>query len=348
MIFVDSFLILAAFPCLNAALAMIVLDRQFHAHFFNTASGGSALLWQHLFWLFGHPEVYVAMLPSFGIFSEVFQTFSRKPIFSYAIIASSSVAIALLSFGVWVHHMFAVGLGNTVNGFFGAASMLIAIPTGIKVFSWMGTMYGGSIKFSIPILFAIAFLIQFTFGGLTGVLFAIVPIDWQLTDTYFVVAHFHYMFIGGAVFGLFAGLFYWFPKITGRILDEKLGKWFFWLFTIGFNTTFLIQHVLGLIGLPRRVWTYPDLPGYGIMNFISTMGAFMMGIAALILVVALIKSLRHGVMAGKDPWDGVTLEWYCEPLSGRKNFDKIPLVKSRRPFWDMKHPENPDWKNERT
>ena len=348
MIFVDSFLLLAAFPCLNAALAMIEMDRIFHAHFFNSASGGSALLWQHLFWLFGHPEVYVAMLPSFGIFSEAFQTFSRKPIFSYAIIAASSVAIALLSFGVWVHHMFAVGLGNTVNGFFGAASMLIAIPTGIKVFSWMGTMYGGSIRFSIPMLFAIAFLIQFTFGGLTGVLFAIVPIDWQLTDTYFVVAHFHYMFVGGAVFGLFAGLFYWFPKITGKMLDEKLGKWFFWLFTIGVNTTFLIQHVLGLTGMPRRVWTYPDLPGYGVMNFISTIGAFMMGIAALVLVVALIRSLRHGMPAGRDPWDGVTLEWYSAPMRGRKNFDKIPLVKSRRPLWDMKHPENPDWKNERS
>jgi cytochrome c oxidase subunit I len=345
MVFVNSFLILAAFPCLNAALAMIEMDRQFHAHFFNSASGGSALLWQHLFWLFGHPEVYIAMLPSFGIFSEVFQTFSRKPIFSYAIIAASSVAIALLSFGVWVHHMFAVGLGNTVNSFFAASSMLIAIPTGIKVFSWMATMYGGSIRFSIPMMFAIAFLIQFTFGGLTGVAFAIVPIDWQLTDTYFVVAHFHYMFVGGAVFGLFAGLFYWFPKMTGRMLDEKLGKWFFWLFTIGFNTTFLIQHVLGLTGMPRRVWTYPDLPGYAAMNFISTIGAFMMGIAAVILVIAMSKSRRQGVLAGKDPWDGVTLEWYCDPSADRKNFDKIPLVKSRRPFWDIKHPENPDWKN---
>jgi cytochrome c oxidase subunit I len=342
MLFVDSFLILAAFPSLNAALAMILLDRQFHAHFFNSASGGSALLWQHLFWLFGHPEVYIVILPSFGIFSEVFQTFSRKPIFSYAILASSTVAIAMLSFGVWVHHMFAVGLGNTVNSFFGASSMLIAIPTGIKVFSWIATMYGGSIRFSIPMLFGIAFLIQFTFGGLTGVLFAIVPIDWQLTDSYFVVGHFHYMFVGGTVFGLFAGLFYWFPKITGRILDEKLGKWFFWLFTIGFNLTFLTQHVLGLMGMPRRVWTYPNLPGYGSMNFISTMGAFMMGIASIVLTIAIVKSLRHGVIAGKDPWDAATLEWYSDPSFGTKNFDKIPLIKSRRPFWDLKYPGNPE------
>jgi cytochrome c oxidase subunit I len=344
MVFVNSFLILAAFPSLNAALAMIEMDRQFHAHFFNSAGGGSALLWQHLFWLFGHPEVYIAMLPSFGIFSEVFQTFSKKPIFSYAIIASSSVAIALLSFGVWVHHMFAVGLGNTVNSFFAASSMLIAIPTGIKVFSWVATMHGGSIKFSIPMMFAIAFLFEFTFGGLTGVAFAIVPIDWQLTDTYFVVAHFHYMFVGGSVFGLFAGLFYWFPKMTGRMLDQKLGKIFFWLFVIGFNTTFLIQHVLGLFGMPRRVYTYPDLPGFGTMNFISSVGAFMMGIAAIILVIAILKSRKKGVEAGTDPWDGVTLEWYSVPATGKKNFEKIPIVKSRRPLWDLKHPEDPDWK----
>ena len=344
MVFVNSFLILAAFPSLNAALAMIEMDRQFHAHFFNSASGGSALLWQHLFWLFGHPEVYIAMLPSFGIFSEVFQTFSKKPIFSYAIIASSSVAIALLSFGVWVHHMFAVGLGNTVNSFFAASSMLIAIPTGIKVFSWVATMHGGSIRFSIPMMFAIAFLFEFTFGGLTGVAFAIVPIDWQLTDTYFVVAHFHYMFVGGSVFGLFAGLFYWFPKMTGRMLDQKLGKIFFWLFVIGFNTTFLIQHVLGLFGMPRRVYTYPDLPGFGTMNFISSVGAFMMGIAAIVLVIAILKSRKRGVEAGADPWDAVTLEWYSIPATGKKNFEKIPVVKSRRPLWDLKHPEDPDWK----
>ena len=347
MVFVNSFLILAAFPCLNAALAMIEMNRLFHAHFFNSQSGGSALLWQHLFWLFGHPEVYIAMLPAFGIFSEIFQTFSRKPIFSYAIVASSSVAIAMLSFGVWVHHMFAVGLGNTVNSFFAASSMLIAIPTGIKVFSWVATMYGGSIKFSVPMMFAIAFLIQFTFGGLTGVAFVIVPIDWQLTDTYFVVAHFHYMFVGGAVFGLLAGLFYWYPKISGKVLDEKLSKWVFWLFTLGFNTTFLIQHALGLLGMPRRVWTYPNLPGFTVMNFISTIGAFMMGIASLILVYAILKSRHTGVVADKDPWDGVTLEWYCDPSSDRKNFDKIPLIKSRRPLWDWKHPEDPDWKRDR-
>src|SRR6185437_478905 len=223
MIFVNSFLLLAAFPSLNAALSMLLLDRQFGAHFFNTTSGGSALLWQHLFWIFGHPEVYIVILPPFGILSEVFPVFSRKPIFGYSFVAASSVAIALLAFGVWAHHMFAVGLGNTVDAFFSASSMLIGIPTGVKVFNWIATMYGGKIKFTVSMMFAIAFLIEFTIGGLSGIAFAIVPIDWQLTDTYFVVAHIHYVFIGGTIFGILSGLFYWFPKMTGKFLDEKMG-----------------------------------------------------------------------------------------------------------------------------
>ena len=245
MVFVNSFLLLAAFPALNAALSMLLLDRQFGAHFFDTASGGSALLWQHLFWIFGHPEVYIVILPPFGIISEVIPVFSRKPIFGAAFVAASSVAIALLAFGVWAHHMFAVGMGNTADAFFSAASMLIGIPTGVKVFAWIATMYGGKIKFTVSMMFAIAFLIEFTIGGLSGIAFAIVPIDWQLTDTYFVVAHLHYVFIGGTIFGVLAGLFYWFPKMTGKFLDEKMGKWFFWLFVIGFNGTFLVQHVFG-------------------------------------------------------------------------------------------------------
>ena len=236
--FSEFFLILAALPSLNAALAMLLLDRQFDAHFFNTATGGSALLWQHLFWLFGHPEVYILILPAFGIYSEVFQVFSGKPIFGYGFVAASTVAIALLAFGVWMHHMFAVGSGLIVNSFFSASSMLIGIPTGIKIFNWLATMWGGTIRFKVSMLFAIAFLIEFTIGGLTGIAFSIVPIDWQLTDTYYVVAHIHYVFIGGSIFGLLSGLFYWFPKMTGRMLDEKLGKWFFWLFVTGFNATF--------------------------------------------------------------------------------------------------------------
>jgi cytochrome c oxidase subunit 1/cytochrome c oxidase subunit I+III len=336
MVFVNSFLLIAAFPSLNAALAMLLLDRQFNAHFFNTTNGGSALLWQHLFWIFGHPEVYIVILPPFGILSEVFPVFSRKPIFGYAFVAASSVAIALLAFGVWAHHMFAVGLGNTVDAFFSASSMLIGIPTGVKVFNWIATMYGGKIKFTVSMMFAIAFLIEFTIGGLSGIAFSIVPIDWQLTDTYYVVAHLHYVFIGGTIFGVLAGLFYWFPKMTGKMLDEKMGKWFFWLFVIGFNGTFLVQHALGMLGMPRRVFTYPDLPGYAILNLISTIGAFLMGASVLLLVYIVYRSIKNGKSAGNDPWNGFTLEWLTSSPPPLKNFDEVPGVKSRWPLWDMK------------
>ncbi len=336
MVFVNSFLLIAAFPSLNAALSMLLLDRQFGAHFFNTANGGSALLWQHLFWIFGHPEVYIVILPPFGILSEVFPVFSRKPIFGYSFVAASSVAIALLAFGVWAHHMFAVGLGNTVDAFFSASSMLIGIPTGVKVFNWIATMYGGKIKFTVSMMFAIAFLIEFTIGGLSGIAFAIVPIDWQLTDTYFVVAHLHYVFIGGTIFGILAGLFYWFPKMTGKFLDEKMGKWFFWLFVIGFNATFLVQHILGMIGMPRRVYTYPDIPGYGALNMISTLGAFIMGGAVLLLGYMIKKSLKSGKKADNDPWDGFSLEWSTTSPPALKNFDELPVVHGRMPLWDLK------------
>jgi len=342
MVFVNSFLLLAAFPALNAALSMLLLDRQFGAHFFNTTSGGSALLWQHLFWIFGHPEVYIVILPPFGILSEVFPVFSRKPIFGYSFVAASSVAIALLAFGVWAHHMFAVGMGNTVDAFFSASSMLIGIPTGVKVFNWIATMYGGKIKFTVSMMFAIAFLIEFTIGGLSGIAFAIVPIDWQLTDTYFVVAHLHYVFIGGTIFGILSGLFYWFPKMTGKFLSEKMGKWFFWLFVIGFNGTFLVQHILGLIGMPRRVYTYPNLPWYGALNMISTIGAFIMGGSILLLGYMIIKSLKNGKKAGNDPWDGFSLEWITTSPPSLKNFDEVPVVHGRRPLWDLKNPGNPD------
>ena len=336
MVFVNAFLILAALPSLNVALAMLIMDRQFDAHFFNTANGGSALLWQHLFWVFGHPEVYILILPPFGILSEVFQVFSRKSIFGYSFVAASSVAIALLAFGVWVHHMFAVGLSTTVDSFFAASSMLIGIPTGVKVFNWLATMWGGKIQFTVSMMFAIAFLVEFTIGGLSGIAFSIVPIDWQLTDTYYVVAHLHYVFIGGTIFGLFAGLFYWFPKMTGKMLDEKWGKWFFWLFVIGFNLTFLVQHVLGILGMPRRVFTYPDLPLYGILNFISTVGAFVMGIAMLILLYLVVKSIKSGRDAGDDPWDAFTLEWATTSPPSLKNFEDVQVVSGIRPLWDMK------------
>lgn len=339
---VNGFLIIAAMPALNAALCMLLLDRLMDAHFFNTATGGSALLWQHLFWMFGHPEVYILILPAFGIYSEVFQVFSQKKIFGYAFVAGSTVAIGLLSFGVWVHHMFAAGLSNTVNNFFSAASMLIGIPTGIKIFNWIGTMYGGSIRLTVSMLFAVAFLIEFTIGGLSGIGFSIVPIDQQLTDSYFVVAHLHYVFVGGSLFAVFSALFYWFPKITGRILSEKLGKWFFWFFVIGFNLTFFLQHFLGLMGMARRVYSYPDIPYYTALNFASSAGAYLMAIAVVLLIYNMYASLKKEKMIDSDPWDAFTLEWYADAPPKEKNFDKVPVVSSRRAYYDLKHPDKKD------
>ncbi len=343
MVLIDAFLILAAFPSLNAALVMLLVDRQLDGHFFNTDAGGSALLWQHLFWLFGHPEVYIVVLPPFGVLSEVFQVYSRKPIFGYPFVVGSGIAISLLAFGVWVHHMFATGMGNTVNSFFAVSSMLIGIPTGVKVFNWLGTMYGGSIRFTTGMLFATAFLVEFTIGGLSGISFAIVPIDWQLTDTYYVVAHLHYVFLGGSLFGLFAGFFYWVPKISGRLYSETLGKWFFWLFVIGFNLTFFVQHILGIIGMPRRVYTYPNLAGYSSLNLISSLGAFLMGVSMLLFLYLLYDTLKRGKRAGDNPWDGYTFEWLASSPPQLKNFTLLPPVYSFRPLHDLNHPKIGDY-----
>ena len=307
MVFVNGFLILAAFPVLNAGLAMILIDRLLDAHFFTTATGGSALMWQHVFWTFGHPEVYILALPAFGIISEVIPVFSRKPIFGYEFVAASTVAIALLAFGVWAHHMFAVGLGTTFNAFFAATSMLIAVPTGVKIFNWLATMWGGSIAFTTSMLFALAFLIDFTIGGLSGVGFAMVPIDWRLTDTYFVVAHIHYVFVGGALSGALAGLYYWFPKLSGKKLSEKLGKIQFWLFFIGFNCTFFVFHILGLLGMPRRVFTYPNLPYLGALNLFSTISAMVLGLSFVVLIWNIVRTIKHGEEAGDNPWEAWTL-----------------------------------------
>ncbi|BDD12424.1 cytochrome c oxidase subunit 1 (plasmid) [Fulvitalea axinellae] len=334
MVFINSFLILAAFPLLNAGLFMLLIDRQLGAHFFLPSSGGSALLWQHFFWAFGHPEVYILALPGFGIISEVIPVFSRKKIYGYGTLAGSTVFIALLSFGVWAHHMFAAGLGNPVNTFFAAGSMLIGIPTGIKIVNWIATMWGGAVYFSTSMLFALAFIVDFTLGGLSGVAFAIVPIDWRVTDTYFVVAHIHYVFLGGTLFTIFAGIYYWFPKISGRMLSERLGKWHFWLFLLGFNMTFLFQHLLGMMGMPRRVYTYPDLPWYGILNFISTVGAAMMGVAMLIFIWNIFHSLRKGVKADKNPWGAWTLEWHASSPPSLKNFGELSPVRTERALLD--------------
>jgi cytochrome c oxidase subunit I len=334
MVLVNSLLALAALPVLNAALVMLLADRMLDAHVFLPSGGGSALLWQHLFWAFGHPEVYIMVLPAFGMISEVIPVFARKPIFGYAFVAASTVAIALLSFGVWAHHMFAVGMGYTADLVFSAGSMLIAVPTGVKIFNWIATLWGGSIRLTTAMLFAVAFLIEFVIGGLSGVTFAVVPFDWQVTDTYYLVAHFHYVLFGGTFFALCAGLHYWFPKMSGRMPSERAGKWSFWLMVIGFNMTFFVQHFLGLMGMPRRVYTYPDLPGWGALNLVSTAGALILGLAIAVMVVNLLWTIRHGAPAGDNPWDAWTLEW--------ASFETLPPIRGRRPLWDVAHPESPD------
>jgi cytochrome c oxidase subunit 1/cytochrome c oxidase subunit I+III len=339
---VNSVLILGALPALNAALVMLLMDRRLHAHFFDPAGGGSALLWQHYFWIFGHPEVYILVLPAFGMISEIIPVFSRKPIFGYDSVAASTLAIAFLSYGVWVHHMFAVALGKVVLSVFAASSLLISVPTGVKIFNWAATMIGGSIRFTTSMLFAIAFLLEFTIGGLSGVGFAIVPIDWQLTDTYFVVAHFHYVLVGGTLFALFAGVYYWFPKMSGRLLNETMGKWNFWMVVIGFNLTFFVQHFLGLLGMPRRVYTYPNMPWWGVLNMVSTFGALILGLGALLFISNLCATLMFGAKAGDDPWDAWTLEWAATSPPPPENFETVPPVRSRRPLWDLKHPNAPD------
>jgi len=344
MVLINSFLILVALPPLNASLVMLLVDRQLSAHFFTTLGGGSPILWQHYFWSFGHPEVYIMVLPAFGMISEIIPVFSRQPIFGYAFVAVSTAAIAFLSTAVWAHHMFAVGLGHSWDLAFGASSMLIAVPTGVKVFNWTATMWGGAIRFTTSMKFAIAFLITFTIGGLTGVAFAAFPVDWQLTDTYFVVAHMHYVLFGGTVFAVFAGVYYWFPKMSGRMLSEQLGRVHFWLTFIGFNLTFLIQHVLGLAGMPRRVYTYPNFLSWGIMNLISTLGAFLLGISVLVFLVNLYVSLRGGSTAGDNPWEAWTLEWATTSPPPLQNFERVPPVRSARPLWDLAHPEEADWK----
>ena len=342
-VLVNSFLIVWALPALNAALVMLFIDRQLTAHFFDAIHGGAPLLWQHVFWSFGHPEVYIMVMPAFGVISEVIAVFSRKATFGYAFMVGSLVSITVLSFAVYGHHMFVAGMGLPLDVAFGASSMLIAVPTGIKIFNWLSTAWGGSIRFTTAMLFALGFIPTFTLGGLTGVSFAVIPVDWQVEDSYYVVAHMHYVLFGGTALALFAGIYYWFPKMTGRMLFEGLGVPHFWLTFIGFHLTFLPQHLLGIWGMARRIFTYPDLPGWGALNMASTIGAFTIAAGTLVFIANVALSLRFGKRAPDNPWNAWTLEWATTSPPALHNFEAVPPVRSRRPLWDLAHPENPDW-----
>jgi len=341
-----SMQILLAIPPLTAALVMILLDRQLGAHFFDVQNGGSALLWQHMFWFFGHPEVYILILPVFGIVSEVIPVFSRKVLFGYEFMAVATMAIAFISMGVWAHHMFAVGMSRTLDLYFGVASLLVSIPTGIKFFNWLATIYGGRLSLASPMLFACGFLSLFLIGGLTGIMLATVPFNFQLTDSYFVVGHFHWVLIGGTLFGTFAGIHYWYPKVTGRMLSERLARWQFWLLYSGFLLTFGPMHVSGMLGMPRRIYTYDLDRGWAIWNQLSTVGVFLQAPSFAIFGYNLLVSLWNGQPAGDDPWDAWTLEWTTTSPPPSYNFESIPVVASRRPLWDLKHPDDPDWRYE--
>jgi cytochrome c oxidase subunit 1 len=338
--------IVIALPPLTAGLIMILLDRNLGAHFFDTQNGGSAMLWQHMFWFFGHPEVYILILPVFGMVTEIVPVFSRKVLFGYEFMAAATAAIAFISMGVWAHHMFAVGMSRAADLYFVIASLLVSIPTGIKFFNWLATMYGGRISFTSPMLFVAGFLSMFLIGGLTGIMLASAPWNFQLTDSYFVVGHFHFVLIGGTLFGTFAGLHYWYPKVTGRMLSERLARWQFWLLYIGFIVTFVPMHISGFLGMPRRIYTYDADRGWDIWNQITTIGALIQVPSFAIFVVNVAWSLRNGKPAGDDPWNGWTLEWATTSPPPSYNFEEIPVVRSRRPLWDLKHPDDPDWKYE--
>jgi cytochrome c oxidase subunit 1 len=337
-----SFLVLVTISPLTAAQAMLMIDRYLGGHFFDTQAGGSAILWAHFFWIFGHPEVYVLVLPAFAFANEIIPVFSRKAIFGYSAMAAASVGIAFISLGVWAHHMFTIGMTSFGNAFFTLSTMLVSIPTGIKTFNWLATIWGGRIRFETPMLFSIAFLFQFVISGLTGIMLAISPWNWQTHNSYFVVAHFHYVLVGAIVFMIFAAIYYWYPKMTGRMLDERLGKWHFWLMVIGFHVCFDVMHIPGLLGMPRQIYTYEPDRGWATLNMIVSVGGFIQAIAVLILVYNMVHSYFRGETAGADPWDAWTLEWSTPSPPPVYNFAIDPEVSSRRPLWDLKHPEDPD------
>jgi cytochrome c oxidase subunit 1 len=339
-------LVILALSPLTAAQLMLLVDRYLGGHFFDTQAGGSAVIWMHFFWVFGHPEVYVLILPAFGFASEIIPVFSRKAMFGYPVMVAATVAIGFISMSVWAHHMFTVGMSAGGNLFFVLSTMAIAVPTGIKIFNWLATMWGGKIYFKAPMLFCVAFLFQFLVAGLTGIIQSAAPFDWQLSASYFVVAHFHYVIVGGIVFCIFAGFYYWFPKVTGRMYSETLAKVHFWLFVIGFHLTFDFMHVPGLLGMPRRIYTYEPGRGWDTWNFVVTIGVFFQAAGILAFVVNVVRSYFQGRPAGSDPWDAWTLEWSTTSPPPEYNYASIPVVRSRRPLWDLKHPEDPDWKYE--
>ncbi|QEE28896.1 cytochrome c oxidase subunit I [Terriglobus albidus] len=343
---VVSMLTLVTITPLTAAQFMLLIDRYLGGHFFDTQAGGSSLVWIHFFWIFGHPEVYVLVMPAFAIANEVIPVFCRKAIFGYPAMVAASVGIMFVSLGVWAHHMFTVGMTSVSNAFFTLSTMLVGVPTGIKIFNWIATLWGGRIRFTTPMLFCIGFLFQFLIAGLTGIMLSVSPWDWQLHNSYFVIAHFHYVLVGAVVFCIFAALYFWYPKATGKLMDETLGKWHFWLFTIGFHITFDTMHFLGLLGMPRSIYTYQPDRGWNFLNLIVSIGGVIQGIAVLIFAFNFVRSYFRGKIAGDDPWDAWTLEWTTSSPPPAYNFEQTPEVHSRRPLWDLKHPDDPDWEYE--
>lgn len=342
MILIVSFLTAFALPVFTAALVMVFFDRNFDTLFFYAATGGDPLLYQHMFWIFGHPEVYILILPGMGIVSEILPTFSRKPLFGYSVVVFSGIAIGFVGWGVWAHHMFTTGLGPVSISAFGVATMLVGVPTGVKIFNWLGTMWGGSIRFNTSMLYATGFIAMFTIGGLSGVTHAVVPADTQQTDTYYIIAHFHYVLFGGLVFGLMGGIYYWFPKVFGRFMNEKLGKTGFWVTFIGFNMTFGPMHLLGLAGQARRTWRYSENLQLQFWNQVATVGSLIVATGVLLLVINIVWSKYKGKPAGADPWDARTLEWSIPSPTPEYNFLETPNVESVDDFWHKKYTQDAD------